>query len=195
MEDRDRRRVDNDLRNDELRDRRGNNDLRDNDTVDRHNDRDRHLFRLGELDDWKVADEDPDVRGWKVVDRNGLKLGTIEELIVDRDREKVRYLDIAPGRDRVNEDDHVLIPIGLARVDDNDDKVVINEIDSEAITTFPAYKGEVITRDYEHGVVDRLNKIGSGETVERRDTTTNDEFYNNRFYDEDRFYTGRNRNL
>ena len=156
---------------------------------------DRHLFRLGELDDWKVADEDPDVRGWNVVDRNGLKIGAIDELIVDRDREKVRYLDIAPGRDRVNDNDHVLIPIGLARVDENDDKVVINEIDSEAITTFPAYKGEVITRDYEHGVLDRLNTIGSGETVERRDTTTNDEFYNNRFYDEDRFYTGRNRNL
>lgn len=184
-----------DRRRDEVRDTRYERDTR-------HNANDRHLFRLGELDDWKVADEDPDVRGWNVVDRNGLKLGTVEELIVDRDREKVRYLDIAPGRDRVKEDDHVLIPIGLARVDEvNNKKVVINEIDSEAIASFPAYKGEVITRDYEHGVLDRLNRIGSGETVERRDTTarrdttTTDEFYNNRFYDEDRFYTGRNRNL
>ncbi|WP_017730976.1 PRC-barrel domain-containing protein [Nafulsella turpanensis] len=169
-----------DRRTDEVRDTRYTNN-------------DRHLFRLSELDDYKVASDDPDVRGWKVVDRNGLKLGTIEELIVDRDREKVRYLDIAPGRDRVNENDHVLIPIGLARVDENDDKVVINEIDSETIASFPVYKGDVITRDYEHGVMERLNTIGSGETV-RRDATT-DEFYNNRFYDENQFYEGRNRNL
>ena len=79
-------------------------------------DNNKHLFRLGELDDYKVASGNPDVRGWALVDRDNQKLGTVNELIVDVDRKKVRYLDVKPSADtfRGDSEHRLLIPIGVA---------------------------------------------------------------------------------
>ncbi len=52
----------------------------------------RHLYALNELDDYEVDDNDPDVRGWDVLDEHGNKMGKVEELIVDPKQMKVRYL-------------------------------------------------------------------------------------------------------
>jgi uncharacterized protein (TIGR02271 family) len=53
-----------------------------------------HYARMSELDDYRVSDEDPDPRGWSVVGRDGATIGRVEDLIVDTDAMKVRYLDI-----------------------------------------------------------------------------------------------------
>ena len=155
-------------------------------------DNDRHLFRLGELDDYKVASDDPDVRGWTVVDRDREVLGTIRELIVDPDQEKVRYLDVAPSRQLRNEgEDRMLFPIGLARIDGDADKVIVDSVDKDALRGMPAYRGEQITRDYETTVMDRFNGLGGLHTG----MGAAGGFYDNDLYNEDRFYTTRNRNL
>ena len=49
--------------------------------------------RLSQLGDYEVSTEDPDPRGWSVVDRSGRPLGRVEDLIVDPGAMKVRYLD------------------------------------------------------------------------------------------------------
>lgn len=165
---------------------------------DRRNDRreyrdnDRHLYRLAELDDYKVASDDPDVRGWTVLDRDKEVLGTINELIVDPNQEKVRYLDVAPSRDLKTEGEaRLLIPIGVARINENDNKVVVDTIDKDEFRTYPTYRGDMITRDYETTVVDRFNTLGALHTG----MGTAGGFYDSNLYDEDRFYTTRNRNL
>lgn len=69
----------------------------DNDNNIRNRDDDdnkKHLYALNELDDYEVDDDDPDVRGWDVLDENGKKMGKVEELIVDPQQMKVRYLVI-----------------------------------------------------------------------------------------------------
>lgn len=65
------------------------------------------LVKLGELSDYKVADGDPDPRGWDVVTRDGQRVGRVDDLIVDRQAERAQYLDVQleQGTDR-----HVLIP-------------------------------------------------------------------------------------
>ncbi len=244
-------------------DNRRDNNIRD----DRYNDHNRvgdrandnkHLFRLGELDDYKVASDDPDVRGWTIVDRNNRELGTISELIVDVDKERVRYLDVTPAagiydgsanarfddrrdtrsvdrtdsvrtdtvdrRDTVDRTDavdrsasrtsgsadrredgdhHLLLPIGIARLDEREDKVIMNDLDRDLLNSFPSHRGEVITRDYEYAVVERLNGIDRRERDAETDRRNVDkaipenrdrDFYENRFYDEDRFYTNRSGN-
>lgn len=50
--------------------------------------------RLNELGDYRVSEEDPDPRGWTVVDRSGQAIGRVDDLIVDTDAMKVRYLDV-----------------------------------------------------------------------------------------------------
>ncbi len=57
-------------------------------------DNNKHLHRLDELSDWKVASHDPDIRGWKVKDMNNRIVGKVDHLLVNRDLKKVLYLDI-----------------------------------------------------------------------------------------------------
>jgi hypothetical protein len=42
----------------------------------------------------KVAEGDPDVRGWEVAGGDNLRIGTVNDLLVDTVAGKVRYLDI-----------------------------------------------------------------------------------------------------
>ena len=71
------------------------------------------IVPLKELDDFKVAKGDPDVRGWDVIAADGTEVGEVEELLVDTAALKVRYLDVELDKDLVNaKDRHVLVPIG-----------------------------------------------------------------------------------
>ncbi|MEA2563258.1 MAG: hypothetical protein QOH06_4762 [Acidobacteriota bacterium] len=49
---------------------------------------------LRNLRGYKVADGDPDVRGWEVAGADGLRIGTVNDLLVDTVAGKARYLDI-----------------------------------------------------------------------------------------------------
>lgn len=157
----------------------------------------KHLFRLGELDDYKVASGNPDVRGWALVDRDNQKLGTVNELIVDLDSQKVRYLDVKPEADTFRgEGEHrLLIPIGVARIDDSNNNVIVRELDKDRLNAMPPHRGEAITRDYEREVVSRFNTSEPGRPeAERQERVTTDDFYNNQLYDEEAFYDKPNRN-
>ena len=166
---------------------------RTNETGDRRglNREEKNLYRLGELNDYKVASDDPDVRGWTIVDRDKQEFGTVNELIVDPDQEKVRYLDVVANRNRAEGEEHLLIPVGVARINDADKQVMVSAIDSELLTSYPTHRGDEITRDYEYEVVERFNRPVAGTTRERQEGT---DFYNNEFYNEDRFYANRGRN-
>jgi len=54
-----------------------------------------NLRRLSEAD-LAVAENEPDVRGWSVVSTSGETLGEVDDLIVDTDLMKVRFLEIDP---------------------------------------------------------------------------------------------------
>jgi sporulation protein YlmC with PRC-barrel domain len=45
----------------------------------------------------QVADPAQDVRGYRVVDTDGREVGEVEDLILDRDERKVRFLEVASG--------------------------------------------------------------------------------------------------
>lgn len=144
----------------------------------------RHLYKLNELEDYKVADNDPDVRGWPLVDNNNEKIGTVNELIVDPDKKKVRYLDVITISDLSKEggERHLIIPIGTAVLDQNEDKVIVRGIDKDALMAFPEYSGGSITRDYEYDVVEKLR----GERPVNPDS-----LYGHEHYNEDVFYNPR----
>ncbi len=54
----------------------------------------KHLQYLDDLSDYKVADEDPDVRGWKVKDINDRTIGKVVSFLVNKEAKRVRYLDV-----------------------------------------------------------------------------------------------------
>lgn len=147
----------------------------------------RLLYRLSELDYFEVADKNPDVRGWDVKAGDGAKIGTVHDLIVDPGALKVRYLEISienQADDAVN-DRLILVPIGMARIDKDEDEVIIDKITRSVLTSYPLYDGGIITRAYEHS----LRHIYTPDLM-----TTNDpdsDFYDHEQFDADIFYNTR----
>lgn len=57
----------------------------------------KNLTPLSEMNNYKVSDEDPDVRGWNVVVGHGERIGTVRDLLIDPTRMKAEYLTVADG--------------------------------------------------------------------------------------------------
>jgi photosynthetic reaction center H subunit len=109
------------------------------------------IVRLDELDDFAVADGDPDVRGWSVDAADGTRLGAVAELLVDIEAMKVRYLDIAVARELLDDDEprHILLPIGYARLAPESERVLVDRLAADDLRRWPAYEQDAVTRDYE----------------------------------------------
>lgn len=162
-------------------DRRDRNSDRDR---TEHTNRERNLFFLDEMSDYKVANDDPDVRGWNVVDENNQRVGKIDNLLVDKRAEKVRYLDVEIDENLIKEghdayahgkssgvheyenregEVHMVIPIGLARIDSDNKTVISDKINRHTIESGHLHrKGEHITPDHERRVVTALDSVESG---------------------------------
>ncbi|MGE5680636.1 MAG: PRC-barrel domain-containing protein [Bacillota bacterium] len=146
------------------------------------------LYKLSELDYFEVSEKDPDVRNWDVYTSDGTKVGTVDDLIVDPAALKVRYLDVLidytePGANELVR--HILIPIGTASVDADDDKVVLNAIPLNTLRNYPAFEGGIVTRKYEHA----LRKIIEPDIIYQSDDTG--DFYSHTHFDSDMFFSDR----
>lgn len=123
---------------------------------------------LMHLKDYQVVKEDPDVRGWPLIGRDGRTIGKVHDLLVDTSAERVRYLDVELDRDLVANapivpgtagpppavsDDgkavghHVLAPIGFARLDEDHKRVYLDGMDAHDAAVLPAYDHQAFHRD------------------------------------------------
>jgi photosynthetic reaction center H subunit len=142
------------------------------------------IVPLDELDDFDVAEGDPDVRGWDVVASDGRKIGEVDDLLVDTTAMKVRYLDVDADDELIGDDDddrHFLIPIGYARLDRDNDHVVVDGLQASEVASLPPYTHTPITRDYESSVRSRFEP-----GFNAADAT--DDYYRGTSYDDARFY-------
>ena len=144
-----------------------------------------HLRRLRDLTEFEVADGNPDVRGWAVRGADGQQFGQVFELIVDADALKVRYLDVELDESlNINERDrHILLPIGVAALDEEADNVFVPSLTARSVLEYPPYVEIQITREYEQAMLHALN-LPLAETTEP-------DFYNQPGYDGSRFYQRR----
>lgn len=148
-------------------------------------DRTDRIVPLDELKDYKVADRDPDVRGWDVFDVRGEKIGEVDRLLVDTATLKVRYLDVDLDDGIATGDRHVLVPIGYARLDEREDHVFVDRITAAQLASVPAYVNEPLTREYE----DELRSHFDSQAP--RAIETQPDFYAHESYDDTRFYGAR----
>lgn len=116
-----------------------------------HKDEDIRLARLEELKGFQVAQGDHDIRGWEVRTPDDRKIGKVEELIVDPVERRVRYMEVkVDGKTLgIDDDRHILVPIGTARLREDGHDVLIERLPAQGLTGAPAYKRGPITRDYE----------------------------------------------
>ena len=82
--------------------------------------RTRHLVPMKDLGKFKVADGEPDIRGWTAYTSSGREIGRVDELLVDREAGEVVMLDVDLRRD----DRHTLIPLRAVWVDHATRRVV-----------------------------------------------------------------------
>ena len=138
------------------------------------------LAPLSSLPDFRIARHDPDPRGWTVLAADGRKIGSIDELIVDTRAMKVRYLvcrvnEEALGLDRQHR--HILIPVGYARLDEDNHNVLLDTIPSSAIAEMPVYSGEQLTRELEAEVLAAYGPDAGSEALHHDPRFDPQEFY------------------
>ena len=105
-----------------MADRRAKRGMRDEAGVGPNPNDARRLNPMRDLPDYKVADGEPDIRGWSVYAATGRELGVVADLLVDTDMGEVVMLDVDLRRD----DRHTLAPIKAAWIDRDVRRVVLN---------------------------------------------------------------------
>lgn len=142
------------------------------------------IVPLDDLDDYEVAEGDPDVEGWEVIASDGREIGKVKNLLADATAMKVRYLDVDLSNDLVRnrENSHVLIPIGHVRVIEEDNRVMAESLSSNEVLELPEYTGGPVTREYETTLRQRFDRDY------RHGTVADEDFYSHDLYDEERFY-------
>lgn len=130
------------------------------------------IVPLDQLDDFEIADGDPDVRGWTVLSADGRKIGEVDTLLVDTTAMKVRYLDVDMDDEFLAGDDerHILIPIGYARLDSEDDRIFVDSLDSARLTEFPSYRQGSLTSEYENSLRGYFDSRPANPDVVDRDS-------------------------
>ena len=73
-----------------------------------------------------------DIQGWEVVDREGAKVGTVADLLVDRGG-KIRFIDVEFGFPKK----HILLPND--RLEWGDARLLLDSITREAAIALPPY--------------------------------------------------------
>lgn len=152
---------------------------------------------LHDLGDYEIAEGYPDPRGWSVRSADGRDVGKVHDLIVDTGTMRTRYLavrlddEVAGDRDRHD----VLVPIGAARLDDDRDDVIVNDLTADRFATLPSYEAGALTRDHERelrthfttGDAMSAGTIGPGATA-------GSDFYDHEHFDDRHFFSrGRDR--
>src|SRR5690606_40342641 len=158
------------------------NDRNDDRNEIRRNDNRQRLQELSGSD-YKIAENQPDIEDWKILDTTGKKVGKVKDLLFDESAMKVRYIvtNLKKG-DWLDDDRDILIPIGQAQLDKDNERVVVPDLNRDVVTGLPHYKKvDDLTYDDET----RIRNIFSGNTAGDYDR---DKFYDHEHYDEDRFY-------
>lgn len=148
------------------------------------------LAHLGDLDDFKVADGEPDIRGWSVRTSDEREIGEVKDLLVDCGAVKVRYIEVELDGKALDldEDRHVLVPIGAARLNDDDDVVVLGGQAAEMLG-LPAYRRDAMSPERERALRDTY---GVGGTADARAARADGDLYDgDRRFDDSAFFGAR----
>jgi sporulation protein YlmC with PRC-barrel domain len=91
-----------------------------------------------------VATPAADIRGLTAFDSSGTEIGTVEDLLIDDEETKVRFLRIGSGGFLGMGKEHFLVPVDA--VEAHEDRVVITE-DRERLQDAPEYDPELAYED------------------------------------------------
>jgi hypothetical protein len=131
-----------------------------------------NLEELSESD-FEIADGQPEILGWDVKDGKGNKVGEVHELMFNPDTRKVRYIVLDMENNDVNlEEGRVLIPIGVAELDEKDDNVLLPNVTVSQILALPLYeRGRVINAETDEEIRRAFAQNEDGTISDTNDDT------------------------
>src|ERR671926_10286 len=123
----------------------------------------RHLTPLSEIKNFRVAEGDPDIRGWSVYTSNGREIGVVTDLMVDTTRGEVVMLDIdLKGTDRCT-----LAPIRAAWVDTAHKRVILDGAQLGKDDELPTLGRAALTDDEARHFGERYERAYGGRGWDR----------------------------
>lgn len=142
------------------------------------------LVPLSKATGWHVREGDPHVEGWDVVASGNTQVGQVDDLLIDLQAQKARYL-IVKVDDAVTgtKGARVAVPLGTARLDENDDTVLLPNMSPQQVASLPSYQAGRFTREHENTLRQRLG----GGTAQ----VASGDYYDNALFDENHFYGNR----
>jgi sporulation protein YlmC with PRC-barrel domain len=147
--------------------------------------------RLQELDrsDFEIVEGDSDIRGWDVKNTAGKKIGEVEELIVDAQQKKVRYMLVDLDDNELKLDHKkVLIPIGMAELHKDDDDVILPVVNETQLQALPDYDDDKLDADMERTICSALGREKTG-AAQSADLPA--DFYHHSYFNDDNLYKHR----
>ncbi|QJP35459.1 photosystem reaction center subunit H [Nonlabens sp. Ci31] len=163
-------------------------------------DKNKNLYYLHEISDYKVADSYPDVRDWEVIDADNRTIGKVDGLLVSKEADRVVYLDVevdtslietghetyaAPAKKGVHEflneegENHLIIPIGMVTLDEENNKVHSKQIDYSTFAKTKRFKNGVdLERSYELTILTHYSPYNNFD----EESDSENEFYNRKEY-------------
>ena len=160
--------------------------------------------RLQELDrsNFEIVKGEPDIRGWDLRYRNGEKIGSVEELILDTKAKKIRYMIVDLDENELRlEHRKTIIPIGFAELDKQHDDVLIPNVSVDQLCRLPDYKRNSLSPELERSIASvfgrkvNVEPVASIKREERKVNEVDDDldpdFYSHEDYNSDNLYRNR----
>jgi hypothetical protein len=139
---------------------------------------------------FEIKDEQPDISDWKVKNDSDQIIGKVDELIFDPQALKVRYIVINVEDNEWGMDARkIMVPIGLAELDDENDHVILPGVTLDQILLLPNYDKDNLTAETETAVrkafleTDILNELPV--------THHSDDFYSHEHFNQERLFRRR----
>ncbi|KAA3436933.1 DUF2382 domain-containing protein [Rufibacter hautae] len=148
--------------------------------------------------DYEIADNQPNIKGWTVKDSSGQTIGEVDELIFDVQARKVRYMVVDLEGNVLDLDTRdVLVPIGIAQLEDDSDNVILPNVTADQLRSLPTYEKGRFDRDHESsirsifgGAVAAVAGAGAALTGQDRTTSDRDGFYEHDHFSDRLFNRG-----
>jgi sporulation protein YlmC with PRC-barrel domain len=161
----------------------------------------KNLYYMDELSGYKISSDYSDVRGWKIIDPDNRTIGTIDNLLVNKEIQRVVYLDVIVDKDLIEDsrqhvhnapinengqefmykdgDNHIIVPIGSVVINKDTKTVMANNIRYDTFRNTSRYnRQQSFDRDYERRVMNSYYPDNTTATHSNDDT-----FYNRREFD------------
>lgn len=144
---------------------------------------------------FEIVDGEPDIRGWKARNAQGLEIGEIDELIFDAGTRKVRYLLLDVNGKPLNLISRkVLIPIGLAELHEENNDVILPTVTVGHLATLPDYKKGYFDLDTQRKIRTVFGGAAVTSGTQEMITDKDNDFYNHEHFDDERMYRNRKKN-